>query len=270
MQRKDPQLLAVGFDQLMPDVLQQFSEGKRRKTLTKCAVETGCGEKCVPWKDLKNDGTRTVCTWDVEYFLQERKRVKRFPELAEEEKQAGIQGQRQLKSPAREYLEQVRCCHDTDCNEPMMKKGFAASKNAKWEENKDTFKRNMKATEWAFKRVKETFELVAQVLARKVSIVQEIMFKSTDTLRAYHRASWRTRRSPNVLLVPALQQFPFGRLHFGWTLGKNIQIGGVRSVKKNSTGSNRTCSWWCKQAKVSTRPRSSERMQYLRPYAESD
>ena len=86
MQRKDPQLLAVGFDQLMPDVLQQFSEGKRRKTLTKCAVETGCGEKCVPWKDLKNGGTRTVCTWDVEYVLQGRNRVKRFTELAEEEK----------------------------------------------------------------------------------------------------------------------------------------------------------------------------------------
>ena len=56
-----------------------------------------------------------------EYFLQERSRVNRFRELADEEKQAGIQGQWQQESPAREYLEQVKCCHDTDCNEPMMK-----------------------------------------------------------------------------------------------------------------------------------------------------
>ena len=39
------------------------------------------------------------------YFLQERNRVKRFRELADEEKQAGIQGQWQQESPAREYLE---------------------------------------------------------------------------------------------------------------------------------------------------------------------
>ena len=70
-----------------------------------------------------------------EYFLQERSRVKRFRELADEEKHAGIQGQWQQKSPAREYLEQVKCCHDTDCND------FTASKNENWEEYKDTFRK---------------------------------------------------------------------------------------------------------------------------------
>ena len=35
-----------------------------------------------------------------EYFLQERTRVKKFRELADEEKQAGIQGQWQQESPA--------------------------------------------------------------------------------------------------------------------------------------------------------------------------
>ena len=61
-----------------------------------------------------------------EYFLPERSRVKRFRELAEEEKQARVQGQLQQESPAKEHLEQVKCCHDTDCNEPTMKKGFTA------------------------------------------------------------------------------------------------------------------------------------------------
>ena len=89
----------------------------------KRSIVEGCG-KC--WE-------RTIFAW--EYFLQERSRVKRFRELADEEKQAGIQGQWQQESPAREHLEQVECCHDTDCNEPMMKKGFTALKNGTREES---------------------------------------------------------------------------------------------------------------------------------------
>ena len=41
----------------------------------------------------------------------------------------------------------------------------------------------MKASEWAFDRIKEAFELVAQDEAEKMSIVQEIMLRSTDNLR---------------------------------------------------------------------------------------
>ena len=80
-------------------------------------------------KPLSNVQWRQV----VEKAYGERSRVKRFRELADEEKQAGIQGQWQQESPAREYLEQVRCCHDTDCNEPMMKKVFAALEKGTWE-----------------------------------------------------------------------------------------------------------------------------------------
>ena len=76
-----------------------------------------------------------------EYFLQERNRVKRFREPADEEKQAGIQGQRQHESPAREHLEQVQCCHDTDCTERMMKKGFTALKGGDWEEVQNAFRK---------------------------------------------------------------------------------------------------------------------------------
>ena len=52
-----------------------------------------------------------------EHFSCERLKAKKYRQLAVEEKQAGIQGQWQQESPAREYLDQVRCCHDTDCNE---------------------------------------------------------------------------------------------------------------------------------------------------------
>ena len=41
----------------------------------------------------------------------------------------------------------------------------------------------MKASEWAFDRIQEAFDLVAKDEARKVSVVQEITFKSTDNLR---------------------------------------------------------------------------------------
>ena len=122
-----------------------LSEGRRRKTTDKCAVETGCGEKGVPWKDLENDGKEPYVRGMWEYFLQERNRVKRFREQAEEEKQAGIQGQWQLESPATEYLEQVKCCHDTDCTERMMKKGFTALKGGDWEEYQNVFRKEVRA-----------------------------------------------------------------------------------------------------------------------------
>ena len=73
------------------------------------------------------------------YFLQERKRVKRFRHLADEEKLAEIQGQWQQESPDKEYLEQVKCCHDTDCNESIMKKSFTAFKNGTSEEFQETW-----------------------------------------------------------------------------------------------------------------------------------
>ena len=60
----------------------------------------------------------------------------------------------------------------------MMKKGFAGSKNGSWEEDKNTSKKEVKASEWAFDRMNEAFDLVAQDEAEKVIIVQ------VNTLRA--------------------------------------------------------------------------------------
>ena len=89
---------------------------------------------------------------------------KRFRQQAEEEKQAGIQGQWQLESPAKEYLEQVKCRDDTYCTE-----------------NDEA---GLHRPEKAFDRIKEAFEQVAQDdEAEKLSIVQEIMIRSTDYLR---------------------------------------------------------------------------------------
>ena len=61
-----------------------------------------------------------------------------------------------------------------------MMKGFTALKGGNWEEYKNTFRNEVKASEWAFDRIKEAFEQVAQDEVEKVSIVQEIMIRSTD------------------------------------------------------------------------------------------
>ena len=35
-----------------------------------------------------------------------------------------MEGQWHRESPSREYLEQVKCCNDTDCTPRMMKQAF--------------------------------------------------------------------------------------------------------------------------------------------------
>ena len=124
-------------------------------------MEAGGGKEGVSRKDVENNGERTISVWDVETLSPRKKQSKEVSRTVDEEKQAGIRGQWQQESSAGEYLEQVKCSHDTDCNEPMKKKSFTAS----------------------FDRIKEAFELVAQDEAEKMSMVHEIMLRSTDCLQ---------------------------------------------------------------------------------------
>ena len=62
----------------------------------------------------------------------------------------------------------------------MMKHDLFALKGGEWEEYNNTFRNEVKITEWAFDRIKEAFEKVAKDETRKLSTVQEIMTKSTD------------------------------------------------------------------------------------------
>ena len=106
-------------------------------------------KKGASWKALENVGEKEQYVRETrEHSCQERAGVKRFREEVEDERQAGIQGQWQLASPAREYLEQVKCCNDTDCTHRMTKQGFVALKSGEREENKkNTFRKDVKATE---------------------------------------------------------------------------------------------------------------------------
>ena len=117
---------------------------------------------------MENDGLRNSTYERCGNAIAAKTKRKNVREEAEKERQAGIQGQWQHESPAREYLEQVKCCHDTECTERVMKKGFTALKGGDWEEYKSIFRAEVKATEWAFDRIKGAFEQVAQDEAEKV------------------------------------------------------------------------------------------------------
>ena len=140
-------------------------------------------------------------------------------------KETCLRGMWEHKSPAREYLEQVKCCHDTDCNEPMMKI--------------KTFRKKMKASEWASDRIKEAFEKVAQVEAEKVGTVQEIVLRSTDYLRRIIVPVGGQGGVTMSYLCPHCNSFPLED-YVWWVSGEKIQSGGAQIVEKGTTGSNRT------------------------------
>ena len=135
-------------------VLNKHLQAKGEKPLSNVNWRQVVGNKVYRGRMWKRMEKEPYLRGMREHFLQERRRAQRFRELADEEKQAGIQGRWQQESPAKECLEQVKWCHDTDCNEPVMKKGFTALKNGNWEECKENFRKKMKASGWAFDRSK--------------------------------------------------------------------------------------------------------------------
>ena len=83
---------------------------------------------------------------------------------------------------------------------------------------KRLLKEKMKALEWAFERTQEGFDFVAQNEARKVSVVQEIMLRSTDYFRRIIATAGGQGRV-TMSLLPALQQVTFWTTAFWWVSG---------------------------------------------------
>ena len=63
------------------------------ETIDNVAVVRVCGEKDASWKVMENVGKRQYIRDVWEYYCRERSRVKKLREDAENERQAGIQGQ---------------------------------------------------------------------------------------------------------------------------------------------------------------------------------
>ena len=143
----------------MPEVLRQFSDGKRRNNaLTNVQWRQVLEKKAYRGRIWRMMGKEPCVRGMWEIFSPRTKQSKEVSRAGSREKQAGIQDQWQMESTARENLEQVKCCHDTDCTKSMMKKGFTALKGGDWEEYDNTFRKEVKATEWVFDRIKEGFE----------------------------------------------------------------------------------------------------------------
>ena len=141
----------------------------------------------------------------------------------------------------------MKCCNDTDCTQRMMRHGFFALKSGEWEDNKNTFRNEVKVAECAFDRIKEALEKVAKDEARKLSTVQEIMIISTDYLRRIIAPAGEQGAVAMSCLCPNCNSFP---------LEDNLWEGGgkayemvvrdlLRNIRLKAT----------KQAKVLTRPR---------------
>ena len=98
----------------------------------------------------------------------------------------------------------------------------------------------MKASEWAFDRIKEAFELAAQDEAEKMIVVQEIMLRSTDYLRRITAPVGGQRGVTMSYVCPLCNSFPledyvcwvFGRKHTRWWCA----ICGERYDWKHQTG----------------------------------
>ena len=131
-----------------------------------------------------------------------------------------------------------------------MKQTFLALKGADWEEYINTCRTEVKATEWAFDRRKEAFEKVERDEARKLSTVQEIMIRSTKYLRRIIAPAGVQGGVAMSQLCPHCNSFPMDTTFGGSLEGKTYKSVVCKSVENNTTGSNQTGSWWCKQAKV--------------------
>ena len=97
----------------------------------------------------------------------------------------------------------------------------------------------MKASEWAFDRSKEAFAKVAQDEAEKVSIVQEIMLRSTDYLRRII-APVGGKEESQCLTFARTATVSHWKTTLGGSLGENIPGRGAQFVGRSTTRSNQT------------------------------
>ena len=87
----------------------------------------------------------------------------------------------------------------------------------------------MKVSEWAFDRIKEAFEKVAQDEAEKVSVVQEIMLEVQTTCGESSR-QLEDKEDSQCLTCARMATVSLWKTTFGGSLVEKIQGGGARSV----------------------------------------
>ena len=66
---------------------------------------------------------------------------------------------------------------DSDCGSQMMRRGYLATKNGKWEDFEEEYRKEGKSCEWTFDRFREACEKVEKDQIGREGIVQEILMK---------------------------------------------------------------------------------------------
>ena len=153
-------------------------------------------------------------------LVKDRKRRSFGSWLTKKSRQEYREGQWQQESPAKECLEQVKCCHDTDCNEPMMKKCFSALKNG------------------TKKKLQEKDESLRMGL-RQDKMRRSVMLRSTDFLRRIIAPVGGQGGVTMSYLCPHCNGFP--REEYVWwvSAGKNHWWCAVCGEKYDSRQPNR-------------------------------
>ena len=109
----------------------------------------------------------------------------------------------------------------------MTKQGCLALKSGEWEEYKNTFMKEVRVLEWAFDRIKEVLEKVANEGSKKTEHRPRNHDKKHRLPATHHRASGRHGGVTMSYLCPHCDSFP---------LEDNVWCVSVREGRNN---------WWC-------------------------
>ena len=93
---------------------------QKEKNAVKCAVETGSGKEGVSWKNVENEMERTISPLDVGAPVKDRMLRVFGSWLTKKSRQEYKVSGGRNRQPRNTWNN--KCCHDTDCNESMMKK----------------------------------------------------------------------------------------------------------------------------------------------------
>ena len=185
-------------------------------------------------------------------------------------RQEGAQGQWQQESSFSEILEQVRGNVDMGSGPQMMRKGYLAMRDGRWEEFKERYREVEKSSEWTLERLREACEKVATDEIGRLGIVQEIIGKSTDFLRKVMAPVGGMGGVTLSKICPHIKSFSLEDNIWWETAERRSTVGGVRYVEADTNGEHQTGYWWCSSVPTPSKQKCFERTRRHKYYVKND
>ena len=126
----------------------------------------------------------------------------------------------------------------------------------------------MKASERAFDRIKEAFELGSTGRGRKYEHCARDHESEVLTICGVSSRSLEDKEESQCLTCARSATVFLWKTTLGGSLGETYTLSGAQFVERSMTGSNRTGFGSCKQVIVFSRPRYSKHMQYFRAFVQ--